>query len=157
LNLDKSILLEFLAAESPPPRRIDTNPFSAALGMTLMEASSKPGRVKLLFAPAELFLQREQVLQGGAVSAMMDFAMAFAAMAALPADRRVTTTMLNVAFLRGAPGGRYEAVGEVEKLGRSVAFTRAVLTAADGSAVATATSSLFIRAREGTATTTTAS
>ncbi|HPP99180.1 MAG TPA: PaaI family thioesterase, partial [Ottowia sp.] len=99
----------------------------------------------LAFAPDPLFIQGTGVLQGGAVTAMLDFAMAFATLAALPVGGSCATVNLNTAFLRPAPRGRYLAVGEVERRGRQLAFTHArLLREDDGQTVATATSTLAL-------------
>ena len=104
--------------------------------------------ITLEFTPDAIFVQGAGVLQGGAVSAMLDFAMAFAVLALLPAGQACTTTNANVSFLRAAPRGRYVAIGEIERRGRQLAFTRARLMAADlpERVVATASSTLLIMA-----------
>ncbi len=125
-----------------------SNPMAAALGTRLVALDGRTGTITLEFAPDAIFVQGAGVLQGGAVSAMLDFAMAFAVLALLPAGQACTTTNANVSFLRAAPRGRYVAVGEIERRGRQLAFTRARLMAADlpERVVATATSTLLIMA-----------
>lgn len=101
--------------------------------------------MELAFAPDPLFIQGTGVLQGGAVTAMLDFAMAFATLAHLPVGGSCATVNLNTAFLRPAPQGRYIAVGEVERRGRQLAFTHArLLREEDRAVVATATSTLAL-------------
>jgi uncharacterized protein (TIGR00369 family) len=84
------------------------------------------------------------VVQGGAVSAMLDFAMGFAGLAMMEAGFFITTATLNVAFLRAAPAGVYEATGLVERRGRSLIFARGELRMQAGTLVATGTSSLAV-------------
>lgn len=145
MNPDKTLLADFLSQGNPPPTPVRSNALAIELGTTLLQASSTPGRVVLHCKPSALFVQGAGVLQGGALAAMLDFAMSFAGLIDAPAGKAVTTTMLNVAFLRAAPRGDYRVVGEIERLGRSVAFARARLFADDGAEpVASATSALLV-------------
>lgn len=124
------------------------NPMARALGTRLLALDGQSGTIKLEFTPDPLFVQGAGVLQGGALSAMLDFAMAFAVLAVLPAGQACTTANANVSFLRAAPRGCYIAIGEIERRGRQLAFTRSRLMAADAPerVVASATSTLVIMA-----------
>jgi uncharacterized protein (TIGR00369 family) len=125
---------------------LTSNPMSQALGMRMESVDLAKGEITLSFEPQGLFIQGAGVLQGGAVSAMLDFAMAFAVMASLPEGQSCATSSLNISYLRPAPKGRYIAVGETEKRGKALAFTRASLfpEGAPDRVVATATSLLAI-------------
>lgn len=143
-NPDQALIHRFLASDRQP-MAFDANPMAVALGASLLAVDVEAGRVELRFAPQGLFIQGTGVLQGGAVTAMLDFAMAFATLARLPVGRSCATVNLNTAFLRPAPQGAYIAVGEVERLGKAMAFTHArLLRAEDGTAVATGTSTLAV-------------
>ena len=145
-NPDQALIHRFLAAPDQP-LPIDSNAMAMALGMQLLRVDAASGVVELAFAPDPLFIQGTGVLQGGAVTAMLDFAMAFATLAHVPAGYSCATVNLNTAFLRPAPQGRYIAVGEVERRGKALAFTHArLLRAEDRQAVATATSTLALLA-----------
>jgi uncharacterized protein (TIGR00369 family) len=125
---------------------LNCNPMSEALGMRMEHVDLAKGEITLSFEPQGLFIQGAGVLQGGAVSAMLDFAMAFAVMATLPEGQSCATSSLNISFLRPAPKGRYVAVGETERRGKALAFTRARLfqEGASERVVATATSLLAL-------------
>lgn len=143
-NPDQALIHRFLAAPDQP-LPIDSNPMAIALGMQLLRVDAGAGVVELAFAPDPLFIQGTGVLQGGAVTAMLDFAMAFATLAHVPVGHSCATVNLNTAFLRPAPQGRYLALGEVERRGRALAFTHArLLRAEDRQVVATATSTLAL-------------
>jgi uncharacterized protein (TIGR00369 family) len=119
------------------------NPMAAALRTRVV--SAQPDQVLLEFEPPESFTQGTGVLQGGAVTAMLDFAMAFATLTGVPPGGSCASVTLNVAFLRPSPAGRYQAEGRLERRGRSMAFAQARLTALDTQTlVATATSALAI-------------
>ena len=124
---------------------IDSNPMAQALGSTLLRVDRERGEVDIRFEPADLFIQGTGVLQGGAVTAMLDFAMAFATLASLPPQASCATVNLSTSFLRPAPQGRYIATGTVDRCGKAMAFTQARLVRADtGQLVATASSSLAV-------------
>lgn len=99
--------------------------------------------IELSYEPDDFFFQAEKIIQGGATATMLDFAMAFAALASIPDGQSVTTVNLNIAYLRAAKAGKLRAIGEIERRGRSLIFTRARLMQ-DDVVVATATSTLSV-------------
>ncbi len=144
-NPDQALLQRFLASNGEPIP-CDSNPLAEALGAELLAADAQAGTVLLAFEPQALFIQGEGVLQGGAITAMLDFAMAYAAMVRLPVGVSCATVNLSTAFLKPAPAGRYLARGEVDRLGKAMAFTQARLyTERNDSLVATANSTLAVR------------
>jgi len=149
VNPDKRFVDEFMRRDTRSPILVEVNPLARALRMTLLDATAAPGHAVLHFEPDELFLQGANVLQGGAVSAMLDFAMSFAALAALPVGQSVVSTTLEVAFLRGAKAGCYEAAGEITRLGRQIVFARASLTSMQSGAVVSTGSSTLIVIKDG--------
>jgi uncharacterized protein (TIGR00369 family) len=125
--------------------RIDSNPLALAMKCHLLHADRAQGIVELQFEPDPLFIQGTGALQGGAVSAMLDFAMAFAVLARVPPGRSCATVNMTTSFQRPAAGGCHRAVGKVERCGRSLAFTRARLFRdRSEEAVASATSTLVL-------------
>ena len=79
-NPDRERIRAFLA-DPGVPLAFNSSPLLVALGTTIVAAGE--GRIVLHFEPAPLFLQGASVVQGGAVSAMLDFAMAAAIMTKL--------------------------------------------------------------------------
>ena len=142
-NPDQALLHRFRDAPGAP-LPIDSSPFAQALGGRISAIDVTRQRVELLFEPGPQFLQGVNVVQGGVVSAMIDFAMAFAGLAMLPVPRACATTTLNVAFQRPAPPGLYVAIGEIERIGQRVIFARGSLSRPDEPPVATGTSTLTI-------------
>lgn len=138
MNADYRLIVEFLAG-SRTPVAIQSSPLAAALKAHLLDADAS-GKSALCFEPPDHFIQGARVLQGGTVATMLDFALAFAVLAALPPERTCTTASLTTNFLKAAAPGKYVARGTVDRLGTSVAFSSAVLTRADNEQiVATAT------------------
>lgn len=127
MNPDQALVRSFARGSAHSPIPITTNPLASALNLMLAEAHAQSGRVVLHCAPPPLFMQGAGVLQGGALSAMVDFAMAYAAMCVLSEAEAPVTTTLEVAFLRPAPAGRYEAIGEIIRKGKTILFARAEL------------------------------
>ncbi len=146
-NPDRARVRAFLAGTGAP-LAFDSSPLLAALGTTIMSAES--GRITLRFEPEPLFLQGASVVQGGAVSAMLDYAMAAAIMTALDDSIHFATAGLNVSFLAAVRPGTLFADGEVDRLGRRNGFARAQLRAGTGDAVlATASSVLTLLPPQG--------
>ena len=143
-NPDQALIQRFLT-EASKPLRIDSNPMAMVLGSTLNRVDQAKGEVEITYEPQPLFIQGTGVLQGGAVTAMLDFAMAFVTLAAIEPSRSCATININTTFLRPAPQGRYMAVGTLERCGKALAFAHArLIRAEDGVCVATASSSLAL-------------
>ncbi|WP_126227657.1 PaaI family thioesterase [Burkholderia ambifaria] len=143
-NPDREILHSFHRDGCFEPALLTTNPLAIALQTKLLRVDIELGVVELSFRPGEQFLQGANVIQGGIVSAMLDFALGFAALAAVQQSQSVATATLNVSFLRPAKAGTYVARGRLERLGRVMAFTRGALFEPGERPVATATSSLAV-------------
>lgn len=142
VNADLERVRRFVAGEIPPGP-IDTSPLLGALGAELVSFDASRREFVLRYAPAVLFRQGAGVIQGGAVVSMLDFAMAFAAMAVGEEGRSITTTTMNTSFYAPAASRIYEARGRITKQGRRLIFTEAELSG-EGRAVAAASSSLLV-------------
>ena len=143
-NPDQALIHRFMA-QPDGSLSFDCNPMALALRTRILSVDAAVGRIELGFDPDTLFIQGTGVLQGGAVTAMMDFAMAFALLAQLPPGQSCATVNLTSAFLRPAPKGRYKAIGELERRGKALAFTQARLLREDDQVqVASATSTLAL-------------
>ena len=140
MNTDRALVLEFLES-GRKPTAVTSNPLAEDLGATLLGLDTNAGTALLAFDPPARFAQGAGVLQGGIIATLLDFAMAFAAHAALAArDCAFATANLSVSLLRPAPPGRYLARARVLRAGRTLLFAEATLVPApDGGIVATAT------------------
>jgi len=125
------------------PGPIATSPLLVALGTELLGYDTARKELVIRYTPGELFRQGAGMIQGGAVAAMLDFAMALAGMAACEDGTSITTTMMNTSFLLPAGGTVYEARGRIFRQGRRVMFAQAELSDG-GRVVASATSSLLV-------------
>ncbi len=140
MNTDRALVLQFLQG-GRKTAAITSNPLAQDLGGELLELDTERGVAVLAFEPPPRCVQGAGVLQGGIVATLLDFAMAFAAHAALAAaERPFSTAALNVSLLRPAPPGRYLARGRIVRAGRNLLFADATLSLeSDGRTVATAT------------------
>lgn len=141
-NPDRALIAGFVAAPAGPVP-MPTSPLLAALGAELVAWDPSRRELAMDFTPQDLFRQGAGVVQGGALSAMLDFVMGFAGMAALPPERTIATTTLTTAFLAAATGVRYRARGIIGKPGSRVMFATAELEC-EGRLVATGSSVLLV-------------
>lgn len=123
---------------------IESSQLAEALRGHISAIDPENSWIELSYEPDAFFFQAEKVIQGGITATMLDFAMAFAALAVIPDGQSVTTVNLNVSYLRAARAGKLRAIGEIEKRGRTLIFTRAKLLQDGNSLVATATSTLSV-------------
>lgn len=141
MNPDQRALLALAAQPRLAPMAMAGSPLAEALQARLLQASTT-GEVTVSFEPGPVFTQAAGVVQGGAVSAMLDFVLAYAALLAVPEGQSVATASLNVVFLRPASAGPLLAAGRVERAGRSLVYTVAELCDGEQRRVATATAVL---------------
>lgn len=128
MNPDRALVLAFLADGQPAP--IHSNPLARDLRGTLLQADPAQGVALLAFDPPERYLQGGGVIQGGIIATLLDFAMAFAAHARLPADLTFATASLTVDMLKPVLPGPLHARGHILRAGTRVMFAAAQLTTA---------------------------
>jgi uncharacterized protein (TIGR00369 family) len=124
---------------------VHANPVAESMRMILV--SAERGRVRLRFDIDQRFTQGDGVIQGGIVTAMLDFGMAFAGLSVVDEGESVATVGINVNFLRVSAPGRFEVEARLEKVGRRMVFARADLMREDGEPVASASAPLTILTR----------
>ncbi|WP_407123269.1 PaaI family thioesterase [Bradyrhizobium sp. STM 3561] len=143
MNLDQQFLRQHEKG-SGLPIAVNSTALATSLETKLEVIDLSGPRLELSFKVGTHFLQAEDVVHGGALTTMLDFAMAYAALLAIPDGLSVATINMNVAYLRSAKIGGYRALAEIERCGKNVVFARAQLQDRDKRAIATATSSLAI-------------
>jgi uncharacterized protein (TIGR00369 family) len=109
------------------------------LGWRLLDARPAEGWLKLGFEGKPEFLNPAGFVQGGILSAMLDDTMGPAVLVTTEGRSYTTTVSLTVNFLSPAKPGPIIGEAQVTQLGKSIAFVEGKLTAADGTALATAT------------------
>ncbi len=127
-------------------------PSEALLGsmgfVRVVEADREAGCVRAEFDALPRFCHTDgTIVQGGFVTAWMDFAMAHAAFLKAGSEVGVASLELKVSFLQRVGPGRVVAEGRVQRLGRRVAFLEGALRDPAGRLLATASSTAMLTGR----------
>lgn len=121
---------------------VTTNPLAIALNMRILEA--RDGWMRIGYRPSEGFTQGNGVVQGGIISAMLDFAMIFAAFSKVPVEATVATVSQTTNYFRPAFIGELLVEAELEKAGRTLINARASLFDADKTLLASASAPIAV-------------
>lgn len=124
---------------------VTTNPLAISLHMRILEA--RDGWVRIGFNPPEGFTQGNGVVQGGIISAMLDFGMIFAAFSMVPPDATVATVSQTTNYFRVARLGELTVEAELEKVGRTLINARASLYGPDQALLASASAPIAVIAQ----------
>jgi uncharacterized protein (TIGR00369 family) len=116
-------------------------PSSKLLGWRLLDARPKDGWIRIGFDGKRDFCNPAGYVQGGILSAMLDDTMGPAVFAMSEGRLYTATITMTVNFLAPARPGPITGEANVTQLGKTVAFVEGRLTAADGTLLATATTS----------------
>lgn len=143
MNLDQLLLRQYQSGEKLPVS-IKTSSVAEALETRIERIEATEPRIELSFVVGKHFVQAEDVVHGGTVATMLDSAMAYVALLVIPDGLSVATINMNISCIRSAKPGRYRAVAEIERCGKTVVFTRARLLGHENKVMATAASSLAI-------------
>ena len=123
------------------PLAVDTSRMAVEMGAQILRAA--PGEITLGYLIGDAFTQATGALQGGALAAMLDFGLAFAALTLRRAGESAATLSLTINYLRPALPGAFEVRARVARSGRRVSYAEATLFDAAGHVIATATSPLL--------------
>ncbi|HCE6396335.1 MULTISPECIES: PaaI family thioesterase [Pseudomonas aeruginosa group] len=140
-NPDRLFIQEFITNQWTD-RPVTGSPLAVLLGMKLLSASR--GEIRASFDVGSNFTQGGGAVQGGIVTSLLDFGMAFAGLSVLDTGKTATTIALSVNFLRPAYSGIHEVHAQLDKVGRNLLYASAKLYCQNGSLIATANSPLAI-------------
>ena len=121
--------------------RLTAPPSSKLLGWHLLDARPEEGWVRIGFDGKAEFCNPAGFIQGGILSAMLDDTMGPAVFVMTEGKLYTATITMTVNFLAPAKVGPIVGEAKVTQLGRTIAFMEGRLTAADGTGLATATTS----------------
>lgn len=121
---------------------VTTNPLAELVRMHIVEASETS--VRCAFHLDERFAQGNGVVQGGIVAALLDFGMAFAAFAQIPAGMTIATAAQTTNFLAAAAVGELTVEATLDKVGRTMIHARASLFSPQQRLLATATAPIVV-------------
>src|SRR5918995_1389820 len=116
-------------------------PSSRLLGWHVLDARPKEGWIRIGFDGKPDFCNPAGFIQGGILTAMLDDTMGPAVFVMTEGRLYTATITMTVNFLAPAKPGPIFGEADVTQLGKTVAFVAARLMTADGSVLATATSS----------------
>lgn len=121
--------------------RLAAPPSSKLLGWHLLDARPREGWVRIGFDGKREFCNPAGSIQGGILSAMLDDTMGPAVFVMTDGTLYTATITMTVNFLAPARPGPIVGEASVTQLGKTVAFVEGRLMAADGTVLATATTS----------------
>jgi len=117
---------------------VKTTPYLNLLGIELVEVDAEKTVMQLEMQ--EKLRQPYGLLHGGATASLIDTAMAFAVVAALPDGEQATTVDLTVQYLRPHDSGKVVCTAKVTRAGKRLLFLAAEVVNEQGKLVATALS-----------------
>jgi uncharacterized protein (TIGR00369 family) len=116
-------------------------PSAKLLGWHLLDARPRDGWIRIGFDGKQEFCNPAGFVQGGILSAMLDDTMGPAVFTMTEGKLYTATISMTVNFLAPAKPGPITGEATVTQLGKTVAFVEGKLMAADGSVLATASTS----------------
>ncbi|WP_050627222.1 PaaI family thioesterase [Bradyrhizobium viridifuturi] len=117
-------------------------PVAKLLGWRLVDARPQDGWIRMTFDGKQDFCNPAGFIQGGMLTAMLDDTMGPAVFVMTEGRLFTTTITMTVNFLAPAKPGPITGEATVTQLGKTIAFVEGRLTAADGTLLATASSSI---------------
>jgi uncharacterized protein (TIGR00369 family) len=117
------------------------------LGGSVLAFAPEKKQLTMQFEPGLNCCHSVDIVQGGYITSMLDAAMAHVTMATEKFAVNLSSIDINVSFLKPSRAGRYQAVGSIVKLGKTVGYLRAELFNDRGELTATATSSVYLTRR----------
>ncbi len=143
-NADQALVRRFVQAPARP-LAVDSNPLAMQLGGHLTAWEPIGRQLTLRFCPDASAVQGNGVVQGGLVTAMLDFGLAFGVLALLEPPKMAVTVTLNVQFEQAVRPGDLEVRARVDRLGGRLAFaTASISRLGSDDVLARATSTLAV-------------
>jgi uncharacterized protein (TIGR00369 family) len=107
--------------------------------------SEESGVVRAEFDAKEAFRNPKGPIMGGILAAMLDMIISAAVRSSLAENQSPRATLeMKVNFIGAAQPGTLSAEGRIVHAGKSVAFAEGILTAPDGSLIATGSATMRI-------------
>lgn len=123
-------------------------PVANLLGARPLHCDPERGCMTVEFQARREFCNLMGTIQGGMLTAMLDLAMAFAALCTLDDGHVVPSLEVKTTFLAPARPGTIIGEGRLLRKGRSIAFMEARLTDSSATLLATASATAQIRMRQ---------
>ncbi|MCG4454923.1 PaaI family thioesterase [Pseudomonas sp. MMS21-TM103] len=104
----------------------------------------EPGVIELSFQVPETTTQGNGVVSGGALTTMLDYAMAYAVLSKLKYGKTCATTSITVNMQAAAEPSLMRVVGTVDRVGRQVAFARSEIYDVKDRLIANSSATFFV-------------
>ncbi len=123
---------------------------SKLIGCKILAFNSETGHVEVGFTMTEAFINMQGVLHGGAYATMLDTACGVATRSRLDMEKYAghATLELKTSYLKAGAPGVYLAEGQVQRIGKSIAFADATLYNNHNRLVGSASATFIIRQRK---------
>ena len=134
------------------PKDASATPDSALaklIGRKILVFDTETGQVEVGFTITNDFINMQGVLHGGAYATMLDTACGVAIRSRLDMDKFAghATLELKTSYLKAGSPGDYLAKGQVQRIGKSIAFADATLYNCDNELVGSASATFILRPR----------
>ena len=120
------------------------------IGRKILAFDTETGQVEVGFTITDDFINMQGVLHGGAYATMLDTACGVAIRSRLDMDKFAghATLELKTSYLKAGAPGDYLAKGQVQRIGKSIAFADATLYNSDNELVGSASATFILRPRK---------
>ena len=120
------------------------------IGRKILAFDTETGQVQVGFTITDDFINMQGVLHGGAYATMLDTACGVAIRSRLDMDKFAghATLELKTSYLKAGAPGDYLAKGQVQRIGKSIAFADATLYNSDKELVGSASATFILRQRK---------
>lgn len=140
-NPDKILLKKLLQGETVACHHAG-NLLAEALNLKVINVEQQT--ILLHFSVGATFTQAHGMLQGGILTAMMDFGAAFLGVLQVAEQQSIVTTHLSTQFFRPAAQGEYFVSAKLDKAGAKMIFVSAQLYQQPEKPIAAATFSMAV-------------
>lgn len=123
------------------------SPALSTIGGQVLAYSQERGEVTMSFVATPEMCHSRIIVQGGFITAMVDSAMAYAAMGASEGRAAVPTLEIKVSFIKAGNPGTLTSTARVVRLGKTIGFLEAELYQRDA-LIATSSSTIRILRRD---------
>ena len=135
------------------PKDASATPNSALaklIGRKILAFDTETGQVEVGFTITDDFINMQGVLHCGAYATMLDTACGVAIRSRLDMDKFAghATLELKTSYLKAGVPGDYLAKGQVQRIGKSIAFADATLYNSDIELVGSASATFILRPRK---------
>ena len=120
------------------------------IGRKIIAFDTEKGQVEVGFTITDDFINMQGVLHGGAYATMLDTACGVAIRSRLDMDKFAghATLELKTSYIKAGAPGDYPAKGQVQRIGKSIAFADATLYNSDNELVGSASATFILRPRK---------